>query len=150
MPALRAHIVETLADLDPGIEVLTAGDGVEAIERIDANPRCFDLIVCDIIMPRMDGEALLLELQRRAYGAPIIMLTALGQDDTIIRCLRLGACDYLVKPVGIDELVAAGQCLPPHAPAQPPGRGRIRCPRLVRDQRSKTMRQCSINTGKAS
>jgi CheY-like chemotaxis protein/anti-sigma regulatory factor (Ser/Thr protein kinase) len=107
MPALRAHIVETLADLDSAMTVLTASDGVEAIAHIDAGERPFDLIVCDIIMPRMDGEALLLELQRRAYAAPVIMLTALGQDDTIIRCLRLGACDYLVKPVGIDELVSA-------------------------------------------
>ncbi len=67
-------------------------------------------------MPRMDGEALLMELQRRVYPAAVVMLTALGHDDSIVRCLRLGACDYLVKPVGIDELVAAAGNALQHLP----------------------------------
>jgi CheY-like chemotaxis protein len=112
MPALRAHVVETLEELGPDVVIHTASDGREAIERIDAVNEPYHLVVCDIIMPRMDGEALLDELRRRAYPAAVVMLTALGQDDMIVRCLRLGACDYLVKPVGIDELiVAAGNAL---------------------------------------
>lgn len=112
MPALRAHVVETLEELGHDVLIHTAGDGREAIERIDAATDPYHLIVCDIIMPRMDGEALLDELRRRSYPAAVVMLTALGQDDMIVRCLRLGACDYLVKPVGIDELlVAAGNAL---------------------------------------
>ncbi len=112
MATLRAHIVETLADLGSDLIIHTAGDGREAIELVDAAETPYHLIVCDIIMPRMDGEGVLEELRRRSYPAAVIMLTALGQDDMIVRCLRLGACDYLIKPVGIDELlVAAGNAL---------------------------------------
>lgn len=116
MPALRAHIVETLAEIDAGLVIHTAGDGREALALIDAASEPYDLLVCDIIMPRMDGECLLRELQARRYPAAVIMLTALGQDDSIIRCLRLGACDYLIKPVGIDELVAAAGNVLQHVP----------------------------------
>lgn len=106
MPNLQAYIAETLQDLGE-VEVERAGDGVEALERVDRAARPFDLLVCDISMPRMDGEALLAELRRRDYPGAAIMLTALGQDDVIMRCLRLGACDYLVKPVTMDDLQTA-------------------------------------------
>jgi serine/threonine-protein kinase RsbW len=76
----------------------------------------YHLIMCDIIMPRLDGEALLTELRRREYPAAVIMLTALGQDDMVVRCLRQGACDYLVKPVGIDEMTAAAANALQHMP----------------------------------
>ncbi len=105
MPALRAHVAETLRDLGGQLVIETAGDGREALDRIEAATEPFHLLVCDIIMPRMDGEQLLAELRKRAYPAAVIMLTALGQDDVIVRCLRHGACDYLVKPVGIDALL---------------------------------------------
>ena len=112
MQTLRAHIVETLADLGADVLLHTADDGREALRLVEAADEPYDLIVSDIIMPNMDGEALLGELKRRSYPAAVIMLTALGQDDIIIRCLRLGACDYLIKPVGIDDLlVAAGNAL---------------------------------------
>ncbi|MBA3709853.1 MAG: response regulator [Planctomycetes bacterium] len=112
MPALREHIVETLRELGAEIIIHSAGDGREALALISAAAQPYQLIVCDIIMPYLDGEALLAELRKRDYPSSIIMLTALGQDDVIVRCLRLGACDYLVKPVGIDELlVACGNAL---------------------------------------
>ncbi|MBA2480396.1 MAG: response regulator [Planctomycetes bacterium] len=107
MPALREHIVETLGELGSDIAIHSAGDGREALALIDASAQPYQLIVCDIIMPHLDGEALLGELRRRSYASSVIMLTALGQDDVIVRCLRLGACDYLIKPVGIDELIVA-------------------------------------------
>jgi CheY-like chemotaxis protein/anti-sigma regulatory factor (Ser/Thr protein kinase) len=115
-PALQAHIAETLADLGPGIEVATANDGQHALEVIDQAAHPFSLIFCDIIMPKMDGEALLSELRERQYPAAIIMLTALGQDDMIVRCLRHGACDYLVKPVGINEILSAAANALQHMP----------------------------------
>jgi CheY-like chemotaxis protein len=107
MPALQAHIAETLADLGDTVVVHRASDGREALQMIDQASEPYQLIMCDIIMPRLDGEAVLTELRRRDYPAAVIMLTALGQDDMIVRCLRQGACDYLVKPVGMDELTAA-------------------------------------------
>src|SRR5258708_28559 len=116
MPALQAHIAETLADLGHGVEIHTASDGKEAITRLESAERPYNLVFCDIIMPRMDGEALLTELRQRNYPAAVIMLPALGQDDMIGRCLRQGACDYLVKPVGIDELLAAAANALQHMP----------------------------------
>ncbi len=107
MPALRAHVAETLRDLGGQLSIETASDGREALDRIETATEPYHLLVCDIIMPRLDGEQLLAELRKRAYPAAVIMLTALGQDDVIVRCLRQGACDYLVKPVGIDALLLA-------------------------------------------
>src|SRR5579862_7748756 len=116
MPALQAHVAETLTEIGPGVVIVTASDGREALDAIAAAKEPFHLILCDIIMPRMDGEALLGELRRRNYPAAIIMLTALGQDEMIVRCLRQGACDYLVKPVGIDDLIAAAVNALQHMP----------------------------------
>lgn len=116
MPALQAHIAETLADLGDSVVVHKANDGREALQMIDQASEPYQLIMCDIIMPRLDGEAVLTELRRRDYPAAVIMLTALGQDDMIVRCLRQGACDYLVKPVGIDELTAAAANALQHMP----------------------------------
>ncbi len=116
MPALQAHIAETLEDLGESVVVHKASDGREALSMIEQAPDHYHLVMCDIIMPRLDGEALLTELRRRNYPSAVIMLTALGQDDMIIRCLRQGACDYLVKPVGIDEMTAAAANALQHMP----------------------------------
>jgi CheY-like chemotaxis protein/anti-sigma regulatory factor (Ser/Thr protein kinase) len=116
MPALRQHTVETMAEISPGIHVDAAVDGRDALEMIARATQPYHLVVSDIIMPRLDGEALLSELRRRAYPAAVIMLTALGHDDMIVRCLRLGACDYLVKPVGIDDLQLAATNALQHMP----------------------------------
>ncbi len=116
MPALQAHIAETLVDLGDSVVVHKANDGREALQMIDQASEPYHLIMCDIIMPRLDGESVLTELRRRNYPAAVIMLTALGQDDMIVRCLRQGACDYLVKPVGIDELTAAAAKALQHMP----------------------------------
>jgi serine/threonine-protein kinase RsbW len=115
MPNLQAYIRETLGDLG-AVTVDGAGDGVEAIELITAAAKPYDLLVCDISMPRMDGEQLLAELRKRDYPCAVIMLTAIGQDDTILRCLRLGACDYLIKPVTVDDLLTASANALQHAP----------------------------------
>lgn len=116
MPALREHTAETIADINPQVRVTTADDGQHALEQIAAAPTPFHLIVSDIIMPRLDGEGLLAALRQRQYPAAVIMLTALGQDDTIVRCLRNGACDYLVKPVSMDDLMQSATNALQHMP----------------------------------
>lgn len=114
MANLRAYVAETLHDLGE-VEVECANDGAEALGKIDQEPP-FDLLICDLSMPRMDGETLLAELRKRDYPAAAVILTALGQDDVIMRCLRQGACDYLVKPVTIDDLLSAATNALQHAP----------------------------------
>ncbi len=86
-----------------GYEVLTAADGKEALELAHAQQP--DLVVLDIVMPRMDGIETLKEL-RSFSGVPVIMLSAKGADTDKIRGLSLGADDYLAKPFNPDELVA--------------------------------------------
>jgi CheY-like chemotaxis protein/anti-sigma regulatory factor (Ser/Thr protein kinase) len=117
MPNLRAYIAETLQDLGEEIQIDTAEDGVAALERVDSAGLPYHLLVCDISMPRMDGEQLLTKLRARNYPAAVVMLTAHGEDDMIMRCLRLGACDYLVKPVTIDDLLAAATNALQHMPS---------------------------------
>lgn len=86
-----------------GYEVLTAANGIEGLEQAQAQEP--DLIVLDLLMPKMDGIKMLQEL--RSYSTvPVIILTAKGADADRIKGLQLGADDYLPKPFNPDELVA--------------------------------------------
>jgi DNA-binding response OmpR family regulator len=86
-----------------GYEVLTASNGLEGLEQVQAQEP--DLIVLDLLMPKMDGLEMLKEL--RSFSAvPVIILTAKGADTDRIKGLQLGADDYLPKPFNPDELVA--------------------------------------------
>ncbi len=93
-----------------GHEVWTAHDGLEGWELIQKES--FQFLIFDIIMPKMDGLQLCRKY-REAYGytAPVIMLTALGTTDDIVKGLDAGADDYLVKPFSFQELEARIQAL---------------------------------------
>lgn len=86
-----------------GYEVTTAQDGVQAVDIFSSQP--IDLILLDIMMPRMDGFAAC-ERIREFSNVPIIMLTAKGEEQDRVRGLDLGADDYLVKPFSATELLA--------------------------------------------
>ena len=86
-----------------GYEVITAANGVEGLEQVKAQEP--DLVVLDLLMPKMDGLEMLKEL-RSFSMVPVIILTARGADSDRIRGLQLGADDYLPKPFNPDELVA--------------------------------------------
>jgi two-component system KDP operon response regulator KdpE len=86
-----------------GYEVLTAPDGVRGLEQAQAQEP--DLVVLDLLMPRMDGLEMLKQL-RTFSPVPVIILTAKGADTDRIKGLQLGADDYLPKPFNPDELVA--------------------------------------------
>lgn len=87
-----------------GYVVDTASDGEEALNKAIATKP--DLVVTDVMMPNMDGWALIKALRARPEFAfvPVIFLTALGSDDDRIRGFRLGADDYLPKPFRFEEL----------------------------------------------
>lgn len=88
---------------DEGYDVTEALDGKDGLQR--AEDRLPDLILLDIVMPRIDGFEVCASL-RSWSQVPIIMLSAKWDEQDKVRCLRLGADDYIVKPFGIDELVA--------------------------------------------
>lgn len=86
-----------------GYSVLTASNGLEAVEQAQAQEP--DLIVLDLIMPKMNGFETLKEV-RSFSSVPVIILSAKGADVDKIKGLGLGADDYLQKPFNPDELVA--------------------------------------------
>ena len=87
-----------------GYRVLTATDGESGLQRaMDEKP---DLLLLDIMMPRLDGYAVCAELRRLSNPVPILMLTAKGQVEDRVQGLDAGADDYLVKPFSTDELLA--------------------------------------------
>lgn len=86
-----------------GYEVVTASDGQQALDVFSVQP--VDLILLDIMMPRMDGFAACQRI-REFSSVPIIILTAKGEEQDRVRGLDLGADDYLVKPFSATELLA--------------------------------------------
>ncbi|MDO4323229.1 MAG: response regulator transcription factor [Lachnospiraceae bacterium] len=85
-----------------GYEVAVAGDGVEGITRFHSGS--FDLILLDVMMPKIDGFGTC-ELIRRESDVPIIMLTALDEEEYQIRGLDLKADDYITKPFSAPVLM---------------------------------------------
>jgi DNA-binding response OmpR family regulator len=89
--------------------VLTASDGESGMRRaLQEKP---DLILLDIMMPKLDGFALCAELRRLSNSVPILMLTAKGQVEDRVTGLDAGADDYLVKPFSTEELLARVRAL---------------------------------------
>ena len=86
-----------------GYEVLTASNGAEALEQVQAEEP--DLVVLDVLMPKKDGFETLKEL-RTFSPVPTIILSAKGTNADKVKGLSLGADDYLAKPFSPDELVA--------------------------------------------
>jgi DNA-binding response OmpR family regulator len=87
-----------------GYRVLTAAEGETGLKRaLEEKP---DLVLLDIMMPRLDGYAVCAELRRRSNPVPILMLTAKGHIDDRVTGLDVGADDYLVKPFSTEELLA--------------------------------------------
>jgi DNA-binding response OmpR family regulator len=87
-----------------GYDVVVASDGEDALEKAIASTP--DLLITDVMMPKMDGWTLVKALRARAEMAflPVVFLTGLSSDDDRIRGFRLGADDYMAKPFRFEEL----------------------------------------------
>ncbi|MGZ4974185.1 MAG: response regulator transcription factor [Limisphaerales bacterium] len=104
---MRTALADILAD--EGYRVLTAIDGESGLKRaVDEKP---DIILLDIMMPRLDGYAVCAELRRLANPVPVLMLTAKGMVEDRVKGLDVGADDYLVKPFSTEELLARVRAL---------------------------------------
>jgi two-component system response regulator MprA len=106
-PALRDALESSLAF--EGYEVATASDGVEALDAIAENKP--DLVLLDIMMPRMDGLTAVRRLRSRGDTVPVLMLTARDAVGDRVTGLDVGADDYLAKPFELDELLARVRAL---------------------------------------
>lgn len=102
---LRRDIRDEL--IEAGYQVIEAGDGREALAILENQPP--DLVLCDISMPGLDGYGVLEALRRNEQEhaeIPFLFLSALGDPRHIVDGKRLGADDYLVKPIDYDLLLA--------------------------------------------
>ncbi|MBB6261084.1 DNA-binding NarL/FixJ family response regulator [Paenochrobactrum gallinarii] len=102
---LRRDIVDEL--VEAGYDVLEASNGKQALDKLARV--CPDLILCDISMPELDGYGVLNALQERGADyaeIPFVFLSALADPRHIVDGKRLGADDYLVKPIDYDLLLA--------------------------------------------
>ncbi len=86
-----------------GYQIITASDGIEALEVVSQNMP--DLIILDVVMPKLDGITVMQRI-RQFSNVPIILLTALGEEQDRVKGLNIGADDYVVKPFSATELVA--------------------------------------------
>ncbi len=94
--ALARYLAKT------GYQVTQADGGSAALERLAAEP--FEAMLCDIRMPGMTGVELLPRVIAHDPDIAVLMLTAVGEPGSAIECLKVGAADYLIKPVELEEL----------------------------------------------
>ena len=86
-----------------GYLIEDVGSGEEAMEKLRSGD--FDVVICDIKMPGMSGIDVLRQAQESGVGATFLLMTAFASVDTVIEAMKLGAFDYLVKPVRTEELL---------------------------------------------
>ena len=97
-----AMIIQDTLD-DQGFHVIVAGDGEEALRLYAANKP--DVIVADVMMPRMDGFELVRRIRKSDPLTPVIFLTARSAVNDVVHGFEMGANDYLKKPFGMQELI---------------------------------------------
>ena len=114
-PDLAQALSRTL--VDDGWVVDRIGDGESALALARSGPH--NVVVLDLMLPRMDGLQVLTTLRREGYRTPILLLTARAAIDDRVRGLDAGADDYLTKPFAPDELLARIRALVRRAADQP-------------------------------
>jgi len=106
-PRLREQLHQLLAEQKYDVD--TAADGEKALDRLFELP--YDLVLMDIMLPKVDGFTVLRELRRAEITTPVLMLTAKGEIGDRVRGLDQGADDYLAKPFSTAELMARVRAL---------------------------------------
>ena len=96
------HYLQTVLG-EEGYHVETASDGKGAIEKMQGGT--WDIILCDIRMPVMDGMTFLKEVTKKGLEGTIIMMSAYGTVDTAVEAMKIGAYDYISKPFNADEII---------------------------------------------
>ncbi len=120
-----------------GFEVSVAADGEEGLEMVSSSHP--DLLVLDVLMPRLDGREVLRRLRESGNWIPILLLTQVGEAGERAMALEEGADDYLNKPFDPHELVARIKAILRRArPGQPPlaAAAQLTCSNLVLDRSS--------------
>ena len=101
--AIRRVLVKILSEENDTYQVQEAQDGLEGLEKIRKED--YDLVLCDIKMPKMDGVEVLEAVKKIKPEIPIVMISGHGDLDTAVNTMRLGAFDYISKPPDLNRLL---------------------------------------------
>ncbi|MDD4891645.1 MAG: response regulator transcription factor [Phycisphaerae bacterium] len=107
-PRLARNIARMLRE-DAGYAVDVSGDGEDGLHMAITNP--YDLIVLDLLLPKLDGLTLLQRLRADGKQTPVLILTSLGQTQDVVAGLNAGSDDYLTKPFEAAEFLARAKAL---------------------------------------
>ncbi len=94
--------LQALLQTDSGLRVDVTKDGDQALQRLLENN--YSILITDLRMPRLDGMQLLKEVQRRGLPVTVIVTTGYGSIDEAVQAIRMGAYDFLTKPIDVDNL----------------------------------------------
>ncbi|HEY7510573.1 MAG TPA: response regulator, partial [Vicinamibacteria bacterium] len=86
-----------------GYTAITSSSAARALERLQEEP--VDAILSDVVMPEMDGLEFLAKVKERAPEVPVILMSGQATVETAMKATRLGALDFVEKPVGLDRLL---------------------------------------------
>ena len=101
--SIRRVLTKILSEENDTYQVEEAEDGVQGLEKIKNTD--YDLVLCDIKMPKMDGEELLEAVKKIKPEIPMVMISGHGDMETAINTMRLGAFDYISKPPDLNRLL---------------------------------------------
>lgn len=113
--AIRRGVTDALRF--SGYEVLEAAEGQSGMEQ--ARRAAFDLLLLDLVLPNYNGFEILQALKEHRPGAPVIILSARGEEADRVKGLKLGADDYVVKPFSVRELLARVEAVLRRTPERP-------------------------------
>ena len=108
----EARVAENIAEAlreSAGLAVDVARTGLDGVEL--GRQTNYDLIVLDLMLPGMDGLAVLKAIRAKGQTAPVLVLTAVGEKTSIVKLLNAGADDYLAKPFDLGEMLARAKAL---------------------------------------
>lgn len=103
--AIRRVLAKIITEENKAYEVIEAEDGIQGMELIKENE--FDLVLCDIKMPKMDGVEVLQQAKKLKPELPFLMISGHGDLETAVNTMRLGAFDYISKPPDLNRLLNA-------------------------------------------
>jgi two-component system nitrogen regulation response regulator NtrX len=102
---IRRVLVKILLEENEALQIDEAADGLEALNKITKED--YDLVLCDIKMPKLDGIELLEAVKKTKPETPMIMISGHGDLETAVQSMRLGAFDYISKPPDLNRLLTA-------------------------------------------
>jgi DNA-binding response OmpR family regulator len=105
---LAENIARSLRE-SAGYAVDTAFDGEEGLFMAESNP--YDLIILDLMLPKLDGRGILQKIRRSGSAVPVLVLTARDEKESVVALLNSGADDYVAKPFDLGELLARAKAL---------------------------------------